>query len=65
SGLLIYHVYCDMHDTPEHQRCPISPTLLLAFLSSCAGVYSGSALSNYASGIKAWHLLHGLPWQFI
>ena len=36
--------------------------LLLAFLSSCAGGASGSALSNYVAGVKAWHLLHGQPW---
>lgn len=63
SGLLVYHVYCDIHNIPEHQRCPISITLLLSFLSGCAGTYSGSAISNYAAGLRAWHLLHGHPWK--
>jgi hypothetical protein len=62
AGLLVFQVYCDAHQIPENQRCPISPTLLLAFLSSCAGAYSGSSLGNYAAGLKAWHLLHGHPW---
>ena len=62
AGLLVFQVYCDEHHIPEEQRCPISPTLLLAFLSSCAGSYSGSSLGNYAAALRAWHLLHGLPW---
>jgi hypothetical protein len=62
AGLLVFNVYCDSLEIPEDQCCPISPTLLLAFLSSCAGSYSGTALANYAAGLKAWHLLHGRPW---
>ncbi|KIK32911.1 hypothetical protein CY34DRAFT_31361, partial [Suillus luteus UH-Slu-Lm8-n1] len=62
AGLLVFHVYCDSLKIPEEQRCPVSPTLLLAFLSSCAGSYSGTALANYTAGLKAWHLLHGRPW---
>ncbi|KAG2746292.1 hypothetical protein P692DRAFT_20739532 [Suillus brevipes Sb2] len=62
AGLLVFHVYCDSLKIPEEQRCPVSPTLLLTFLSSCAGSYSGTALANYTAGLKAWHLLHGRPW---
>jgi hypothetical protein len=62
AGLLSFHVYCDSQAIAEEERCPISRTLLLAFLSSCAGSYSGSALSNYAAGLRAWHLLHGRSW---
>jgi hypothetical protein len=62
AGLLVFHVYCDVHSIPELKRCPIDPNLLLAFLSSCARSYSGSALSNYTSALKAWHLLHGREW---
>ncbi|KAG1830947.1 hypothetical protein DFJ58DRAFT_671502, partial [Suillus subalutaceus] len=36
--------------------------LLLDFLCSCTGSYSGSALANYAAGLRAWHLLHGREW---
>jgi hypothetical protein len=61
AGLLVFQVYCDSHQIQENQRCPISSTLL-AFLSSCTGAYSGSSLGNYATGLKAWHLLHGYPW---
>lgn len=62
SGLLVYHVFCDSRDVPEIQRCPASSVLLLAFLASCAGLYSGATLDNYFYGIRAWHLLHGQPW---
>jgi len=60
--LLVFHVYCDAHNIPEEKRYPTSPYLLLAFLSSCAGSYSGSALANYAAALRAWHLLHGRAW---
>ena len=62
AGLLVFHVYCDLHHVPEEQRCPISSNLLLMFLSSCAGSYSGSSLNNYTAALKAWHSLHGQPW---
>ena len=58
NALLVYHIYCDLNGSiPNHERCPILRTLLLTFLSSCAGGASGSALANYTTGIKAWHLL--------
>jgi hypothetical protein len=64
NALLVYHIYCDLNrPIPDHEQCPISGTLLLAFLSSCAGGASGSTLSNYAAGIKAWHLLHSQSWN--
>lgn len=62
AGLLVFHVYCDLHHIEETKRCPVSPNLLLEFLASCAGAYSGSAIANFAAGIKAWHLLHGRTW---
>jgi hypothetical protein len=62
AGLLVFHVYCDLNHIDEDKRCPVSSNLLLQFLSSCAGAYSGSSLANFAAGIKAWHLLHGRPW---
>ncbi|KAG2335583.1 hypothetical protein BDR05DRAFT_851696, partial [Suillus weaverae] len=63
AGLLVFHVFCDTNNVTEENRCPIARSLLLDFLCSCAGSYSGSALSNYAAGLKAWHLLHGRTWQ--
>ena len=64
NGLLIYHIYCDLNGPiPEYEHCPISGTLLLSFLSSCAGGIAGSTLTNYAASIKAWHILHSQPWN--
>jgi hypothetical protein len=62
SGLLVYHVFCDLRSIPEHQRAPASPLLIVAFISSCAGSYSGSTLANYVFGVRAWHTLHGQRW---
>ncbi|KAG2060458.1 hypothetical protein BDR06DRAFT_1053624 [Suillus hirtellus] len=63
AGLLVFHVFCDSNNVEEDKRCPIARNLLLNFLCSCAGSYSGSALANYAAGLRAWHLLHGREWQ--
>lgn len=63
AGLLVYHVFCDMRQLPEEQRAPAAPPLILAFISSLAGAYSGSTLSNYVCGVRAWHILHGMQWN--
>ena len=63
AGLLVFHVYCDIHHIAEALRCPIAQPLLLAFLTSCAGAYSGSTLSNFIAGLRAWHVLHGQLWM--
>jgi hypothetical protein len=62
AGLLVFHIFCDTNSIKESKHCPISHTLLLNFLCSCAGMYSGSALANYSAGLRAWHLLHGRDW---
>ncbi|KAG1844095.1 hypothetical protein C8R48DRAFT_618279 [Suillus tomentosus] len=62
SGLLVFHVFCDSRHIPEEQCCPVLSILLPAFVASCAGLYSGRTLENYFYGIRAWHLLHGMPW---
>ncbi|KIJ60483.1 hypothetical protein HYDPIDRAFT_45952, partial [Hydnomerulius pinastri MD-312] len=63
AGLLLFHVFCDLKSVPEQQRCPVDSLLILAFVSSCAGSYSGKTLSNYIYAIRAWHILHGQPWR--
>jgi hypothetical protein len=62
SGLLAYHVFCDARSIPEDQQGPASSLLLLSFIASCTGLYSGKTLENYFYGVQAWHLLHGLAW---
>ncbi|KAG2127906.1 uncharacterized protein EDB93DRAFT_1256828 [Suillus bovinus] len=61
-GLLVFHVFCDVQGIPEEQRGPASSLLILAFIASCAGMYSGKTLDNYYYGVRAWHLLHSLVW---
>jgi len=63
TGLLIFHVYCDIHGVPEHHRALVTSHIFAAFMSSCTGAYSGSAISNYAAAVQAWHLLHGMEWR--
>ena len=63
TGLLVYHVYCDVNNIPDEQRALISPNLLAAFLSNYAGSVSGTTVSNYTTALKAWHILHGLQWN--
>lgn len=63
SGILAYHVFCDKRNIPESQRAPTSQPLIAAFVASLAGSYSGSTISNYIHGIRAWHVLHGLEWK--
>lgn len=63
SGLLVFHVWCDKRDVDDDLRCPASSQLIEAFIASCAGSYSRSAIENYIAGVQAWHLVHGQPWS--
>ncbi|EIW54667.1 uncharacterized protein TRAVEDRAFT_80679, partial [Trametes versicolor FP-101664 SS1] len=62
TGLLVFHVYCDLRDIPDEQRAPAPELLILSFITSLAGSYSDSAINNYVAGVRAWHIIHGLPW---
>ena len=63
AGLLVYHVFCDSHNISEEDRIPASPILIILFIVSCAGLYSGTTLANYVFAVHAWHILHSLPWN--
>jgi len=63
SSLLNYMVFCDKKNIPEKDRAPVSQLLLMSFVSTLAATYSGSTISNYVYGIRAWHILHGVPWR--
>jgi len=62
SGLLVFHVYCDGKNIQEHDRAPASQLLLSGFVSSLAASYAGKTILNYFYGVRAWHILHGIPW---
>ena len=63
SSLLNYMVFCDKKSIPEVDRAPFSQLLLMSFILTLAAAYSGSAISNYICGIRAWHLLHFILWR--
>ena len=63
AGLLVYHVYCDKKGISEELRAPASQDIITSLVASLAGSYSGSTISNYVHGIRAWHVLHGLQWK--
>ena len=63
SGILVYHVFCDARNVPEELRAPANQATITSFIVSLAGSYSGSTISNYIHGIRAWHVLHGLEWR--
>ncbi|GBE84447.1 hypothetical protein SCP_0604260 [Sparassis crispa] len=51
-----------MKDIPKGERTPASSILMASFIATLAEAYSGKTIGNYITGIRAWHLLHGLPW---
>ena len=62
SGLLMWHIFCDNKQVPEAQRAPAAQSLLSAFVAHLATANSGKTIANYLNGVRAWHLLHSLPW---
>ncbi|KAF9220512.1 hypothetical protein BS17DRAFT_316030 [Gyrodon lividus] len=63
SGLLTFHAFCDSKDIPEGLRAPASPDLISVFISTMASLYSNTTIVNYVSGVRAWHIIHGLAWN--
>ncbi|KAF9044444.1 hypothetical protein BJ165DRAFT_1528979 [Panaeolus papilionaceus] len=62
AGLLAFHVYCDSKNIPDKDRAPANQTLISGFISNLAASYSGKMIANYVSGVRAWHILHGVKW---
>lgn len=63
TGLLMWHCFCDDRSIAEQERAPTSQALLSAFVAHMAAAYSGKTISNYLHGVRAWHILHGVPWR--
>lgn len=63
SGLLMWHCFCDDRAIAEQERAPASQTLLSGFVAHMASAYSGKTIANYLHGVRAWHILHSIPWQ--
>ncbi|KAF8468597.1 hypothetical protein DFH94DRAFT_638404 [Russula ochroleuca] len=62
TGLLMWHCFCDRGAIPEIERAPANQPLLSAFVAHLAAVYLGKMISNYLHGVRAWHILNGVPW---
>lgn len=62
-GLYAFHLFCQYKEIDEERRAPIQQTVLACFISSLAGIYGGSTIKNYLYGVRAWHIIHGLPWK--
>ena len=60
--LVVFHVFFNVHNVPEIDRCLVSQPLLLLFVSMCAETYSGNTLANYIVDVHTWHMLHGRSW---
>ena len=54
--------FCDSKNIPESQRAPATQPLVSAFVAHMAAAYSGRTISNYLNGVRAWHVLHSVPW---
>ena len=65
SGLLIFHTFCDIRQTPEDLCVPTSKDLISAFVASLAGTYTAPTITNYVNGVHNWHIVHGLLWEFV
>lgn len=63
TGLYAFHFFCDHKDISEEHRSPVNPTVLASFISTMVGIYGGSTIRNYVYGIRAWHIIHGIPWN--
>ncbi|KAE8236298.1 hypothetical protein A4X13_0g9195, partial [Tilletia indica] len=61
-GLAQWHKYCDEHNIAEKRREPAAAHLVEHWVSLQAGDKSGGYLSDWISGLKAWHTLNNLPW---
>ena len=63
SGLLTYHIWCDVRVIPERQWALLSPIVAAVFVSTLADGYSWKTIQNYFYGICAWHIFHRVKWK--
>jgi hypothetical protein len=62
AGLLMWHCFCDSKGVSEQERAPACQNLLSAFVAHMATAYAGKTISSYPNSVRAWHLLHSVPW---
>lgn len=59
----MWHCFCDGRGIPEQERAPANQALVSSFVAHMAAVYSGKTISNYLHGVRAWHIMHSVPWR--
>ncbi|KIY48249.1 DNA breaking-rejoining enzyme, partial [Fistulina hepatica ATCC 64428] len=62
AGLLRFHQFCDRCGVPESRRMPADIHLLTGFIGCWSDLHSGSTLSNWLAGLRAWHEINNQPW---
>jgi hypothetical protein len=60
---LVFHVFCDQKGVAEDLRAPVDGIILKSFVSTLAGIYSATAITNYIAAVRAWHIIHGVAWN--
>lgn len=63
SSLSLFQAYCDQISLPKSECTPANQNFIADFATSMIGVLSSSTISNYLAGLRAWHLIHRVPWQ--
>ena len=63
AGLLVFHTFCDTCNIPDVQQCPTTPLLIIMFIASCDGSFTGSTLPSDIFSIQVWNILHRKPWS--
>ncbi|KIY51944.1 hypothetical protein FISHEDRAFT_36343, partial [Fistulina hepatica ATCC 64428] len=62
AGLLRFHQFCDRCSIPESRRMPADIHLLAGFIGCWSNKQSGSTLTNWLAGLRAWHEINNQPW---
>jgi hypothetical protein len=63
AGLLRFTQFCDSWRIDEQDRMPASAALLTAFVSQCAGSYSGKTIKSWLAALRSWHIANRAPWN--
>ena len=63
TGWFTFHLFCDLKGIEERHRAPIDPIILTSFVASLTSIYGGDSIRNFVYSIRAWHIIHGVPWK--
>lgn len=63
AGLYAFHRFCDFKEISDIQRAPVESLVIQSFVTTLAGIYRANTITNYLAAVRAWHLVHGVPWN--